>query len=314
MTELVSVVIPTYNYGRFVIEAVESVLAQTYRNIEVIVVDDGSTDDTRERLAPFLDRIRYIYQANQGLSAARNTGIRAACGNWVALLDSDDTWHPRKLEMQMRYLADHPKVALLATRNFSGNKIDWPEVCLESALLAQPVSLLELVFASRFAPSTVLVHKKCFEQMGLFDTQLRAAEDRDMWIRIARHFPIECLELPLCWYRLHGGNMSSAAVRMEVNELKMLRKTFATVVSPRRHLLLWLKTYSYAYYNAVHLYGASRRWFTALDRFLRSLILWPLPYKRSEVGCPLARPRMLAVLLLRMLRLRRPEPMPQAQS
>ena len=102
--ELISVVIPTYNYGHFVTEAVDSVLAQTYRHYEVVVVDDGSTDDTRARLAPYGDRIRYIHQENQGLSAARNTGIRAARGGVIGLLDSDDKWHPRKLETQAAFL------------------------------------------------------------------------------------------------------------------------------------------------------------------------------------------------------------------
>ena len=101
---LVSVVIPTYNYAHFVTGAVESALAQTYPDREVIVVDDGSTDDTRDRLAPFEGRIRYIHQENQGLSAARNTGIRAARGALVAFLDSDDLWHPEKLAVQARYL------------------------------------------------------------------------------------------------------------------------------------------------------------------------------------------------------------------
>ena len=110
--DLVTAVIATYNYGRFVTQAVESVLAQTYGNLEVIVVDDGSDDDTRELLAPYTDRIRYIYQKNQSVAAARNTGIRAASGDLIAFLDADDIWHPQKIEVQMRYLADHPEEAV----------------------------------------------------------------------------------------------------------------------------------------------------------------------------------------------------------
>ena len=106
---LVSVVIPTFNYGHCVVDAVESALGQTYSPVEVIVVDDGSTDDTRARLEPYRDRINYVHQPNQGLSAARNTGIRAARGPLVALLDSDDAFHPRKLELQVAYLRAHPE-------------------------------------------------------------------------------------------------------------------------------------------------------------------------------------------------------------
>src|SRR5690242_14754403 len=112
---LVSVVIPAYNYGRFVGEAVDSVLAQSYPHVETIVVDDGSQDDTRERLAHYGNRIRYIYQQNQGLPAARNTGIRHSSGELIAFLDADDTWHPRKLEIQVRCLTDRPDLGLLAT-------------------------------------------------------------------------------------------------------------------------------------------------------------------------------------------------------
>src|SRR5437016_10401011 len=102
---LISAVIPSYNYGHFITDAIESALGQTYPHVEIIVVDDGSTDDTREQLAPYSERVCYIHQENGGLSAARNTGIRAAKGEWIALLDADDVWHPRKLELQMNCLA-----------------------------------------------------------------------------------------------------------------------------------------------------------------------------------------------------------------
>jgi glycosyltransferase involved in cell wall biosynthesis len=306
--KLVSAVIPTYNYGRFVAEAVDSVLAQGYRDREVIVVDDGSTDDTRQRLAPYLDRIRYIYQDNRGLSAARNAGIGAARGEYVALLDSDDVWHPRKLELQMRYLAEHPDVGLLAAAHVMDRSAGWAAVDGPPADAAVPATLDELVMFARFAPSSVVIRKDCFDAVGLFDTALRSAEDRDMWIRIADRFPVVKLDLPLIFYRVHGASMSNAAARMEENELKVLRKAFTGIRSLRWRLGFRLKTFSYAAYNAAYMYGAARRWLPALGRVLRSFLLWPLPYRRREVDRPLARPKMLAVNLLRLLHLRPPEP------
>ena len=112
---LVSTVIPAHNYGRYVGEAIDSVLAQTYSPVEVVVVDDGSTDDTRARLAPYASMIRYLHQEKGGLSAARNTGIRQANGEWIALLDADDLWHPEKLELQLRSAARLGEVALVGS-------------------------------------------------------------------------------------------------------------------------------------------------------------------------------------------------------
>src|SRR5208337_4579078 len=114
----VSVVIPTYNRGELLIETIESILAQTAKPGEVIVVDDGSTDDTQERLARYADRVRYVRQPNQGVAAARNHGVREARGKWIAFIDSDDVWHPRKLECQLRVLADHPDLGILGTALF----------------------------------------------------------------------------------------------------------------------------------------------------------------------------------------------------
>src|SRR5438876_789956 len=117
----VSVVIPTFNKGCLVAEAVESVLAQTLLPAEIIVVDDGSRDDTRERLAAYRERIQYAFQENRGVSAARNHGVRRATSDLIAFLDSDDVWHPRKLEIQVEALAQNPGLGLLGTASF-----DWP--------------------------------------------------------------------------------------------------------------------------------------------------------------------------------------------
>ena len=111
----VSVVIPTYNYGHFVAEAVESALKQTYPNLEVIVVDDGSNDDTAERLRQFGNQIIYIYQQNKGLSSARNAGIRRATGEWVAFLDADDVWHAEKIAKQLAAVGGDHDIGLIGS-------------------------------------------------------------------------------------------------------------------------------------------------------------------------------------------------------
>jgi len=111
---MVSVVIPTYNRAPYVTMAIESALAQSYQDYEIIVVDDGSTDGTRDVLEPYRDRIRYMYQDNKGVSAARNTGIQESRGEWIAFLDSDDEWLPNKLEIQIGYVKSYPEICLVA--------------------------------------------------------------------------------------------------------------------------------------------------------------------------------------------------------
>jgi glycosyltransferase involved in cell wall biosynthesis len=299
--ELVSVVIPTYNYGRFVPEAVASALAQGYPQVEVIVVDDGSTDDTCERVAPFRDRIRYLYQENRGLSAARNAGIRAARGEIIALLDADDVWHPQKLDVQMRCLAEHPEIDLLASELFTDRRDCWPAVGNPFRLKVLPLALDDLVYRSRFAPSSTLIRKAALEAAGLFDVGLRCVEDRDLWIRFAARFRVAKLLLPLLWYRVHPLSLSAAAARMEEHERRVLLRAFTEVEALRGRPLFWRKARGYAAFNAAHAYRDAGRWLPAAARILRSFLLWPLPFGRGDAEVSCARVRLLVVLLLRVL-------------
>jgi glycosyltransferase involved in cell wall biosynthesis len=303
----VSVVIPTYNYGRFVVDAVNSVLAQTYRDFEIIVVNDGSTDDTEERLKPLLHRIRYIRQDNQGLAAARNAGIRAAAGQWIAFLDSDDQWHPRKLEVQMTYLASHPDVALLAADSLKDVSGGWPDIAEGADPPAERIGLDDIVIRSRFGPSCVVVRKDCFEKTGLFDSSLASAEDRDMWIRIACDFPTVILHVPLWWYRVHSSSMSYHTETMVRSERQVLQKTFAEHASLRRNWLTRLQSYSYFARSSAYSYDTAGHSTKALAQILYSLALWPLPFARRHSLDPLERPKKLVLIVLRMLGLRKPD-------
>ena len=304
---LVSVIIPTYNYGRFVGQAVASALAQSYSPREVIVVDDGSTDDTREALEPYRNSIHYIHQANQGLSAARNTGIRAAEGEFIALLDSDDVWHPRKLEVQMQFLQGRPEVGLLAVDVFTDGRTAWPAF---EPFAAAPVTytLEDMLFMPRFAPSSVVIRRSCLDAVGLFDPALRCVEDRDMWLRLAARFVLAKLPLPLLWFRLHPDSLSTKALPMEEAELRVLRRAFAEAPALRGRWLLRRKAFSHALLASAQTFGASRQWRAALLRVASSLLLWPLPFRRDETGASFIRLRVLSVLLLRALRLRAPDP------
>jgi glycosyltransferase involved in cell wall biosynthesis len=299
------VVIPSFNYGHFVTEAVDSALAQTYAPREVIVVDDGSTDDTRKRLEAYEGRIRYLHQENLGLAAARNAGIRAARGEYVALLDADDIWHPQKLELQMAYLAAHPEVGLLGAERTRNRPARWPALDRAAGLAARPITLEQLVICSRFGPSSVVIARRCFEAVGYFDPALRSVEDRHMWVRIATHFPVHKLRSVLWWYRVHEGSMCYQAQRMEEYETKVLRELLANTRELRGRPLIRQRALGRAAFSATIRYaGAGRHW-VALSRLVQSWIRWPFPFRRSEVRQRLIRPKALVVILLRLLRLKR---------
>ncbi|HET6575601.1 MAG TPA: glycosyltransferase [Fimbriiglobus sp.] len=289
---LVSVVIPTYNYGHCVAEAVDSALGQTYPAVEVLVIDDGSTDDTRQRLAGYGDRIRYIHQPNAGLSAARNTGIRAARGAFVALLDSDDAFHPRKLELQMGYLTSHPEVPFLAADQLDGpTQPPWPT--LTDSPPVRRVGLDELVVKARFGPGGVVVRKDCFDRVGLFDESLRSVEDRDMWIRLATRFSIGLMQSPLWWYRSQPGSMSRNAEKMTHYERVVLDKAFAMPELNRRRLLR-RKAMGLATYSAAYMFVENGRPGTAAKLMAQSVAWWPIPFRPPDVRMPLARARLAA--------------------
>ena len=305
---LISVVIPTYNYGHFVTNAVESVLVQSYANREVIVVDDGSTDNTMQRLQPYLDRIRYIHQDNAGPSAARNRGIGAAAGDWIALLDADDVWHPRKLELQMRCLQEQPPdVGLLATDAFADQRTSWPVLDDADARVIE-YGLEDIVGLCRFGPSSTLIRKSCLVAAGLFDPTLLLVEDRDLWIRLASHCKLAKLSLPLLFYRRHATSLSNKCAKMEGDELRVLDKAFAQNPALRGRWLLARQSYSLAALTSAQTFRSNGHLAAALARMMRSLYFWPLPLRIANNDPYLMRIKVVLSLLQRLLGFRAREP------
>jgi cellulose synthase/poly-beta-1,6-N-acetylglucosamine synthase-like glycosyltransferase len=303
---LVSVIIPTYNYGHFVTTAVDSALAQSYPHREIIVVDDGSTDNTRLVLEPYLDRVTYIYQNNQGLSAARNTGIGASKGELIALLDSDDAWHPRKLDLQVRFLREHPDVGLVASELFSDQRQSWPDVddCATKAMVYQALALEDVVGKARFGPSSAVIRRICLDEVGLFDPTLRCVEDRDMWIRLASRHRLAKLPLPLLWYRLHPQSLSNKAALMEATEKQVLRKAFKQIPGLQGRWLFRRKAFCQAALESSQQFRANGLIGASIIRILWSMLLWPLPLGNEITDVRFLRIRILLNLLLRMLGLR----------
>jgi glycosyltransferase involved in cell wall biosynthesis len=221
----VSVIMPAYNVERYITEAIKSVLNQTYQNYEIIVVDDGSIDNTRQVLDEFLSskgfqieetngrntqyairntRIRYFYQQNQGPAVARNRGVREANGEYIAFLDADDLWLPQKLEKQMNKFKKDSEYGLIHTNRIRIDLNGNPQLT-KQRVIPEGQIFEELLKGNFICCSSVLVKKSCFDVVGLLDEskEVNKAEDYDMWLRIAYRYKCGFINLPLVKYRVN---------------------------------------------------------------------------------------------------------------
>ncbi len=224
----ISVVIPAYNRARYLDTAAATVLAQTWSDLELIIIDDGSQDNTPDvcgRLCEYDSRVRYIRHENKGLPAARNTGIRAATGEFIALLDSDDFWAPTKLAKQLDLFARDQTLGVVycdwASIDQSGHVsqgVNPPDFSLPS--LYEALLFDNVVHGSA---SAVLIRATCFDQVGLFDESLRANEDWDMWLRTAEHYQFAKVPEVLVYLLQHSDQMQRAPLRMADSMMRRLR-------------------------------------------------------------------------------------------
>lgn len=212
----VSVVIPSYNHEKYIRQCVDSVLCQSWRDSEVIVVDDGSTDGTHDILCEFGKKITYIRQENRGTQAARNAGIRVSTGEFVALLDSDDAWLPEKLEQELRIFEIRPDAGLVYSLAYiidSTGEIPSTRQVIGAGLVDTEPAFDQLLVENRVPALTAVVRKACLDEVGLFDETLFGAADWDLWLRIAARWPVVCLEYPLALYRIHESNTTNQFLR-----------------------------------------------------------------------------------------------------
>lgn len=258
---LVSVVIPAYNAENYVRDTIESALAQTFKQYEIIVVDDGSIDNTARVVQEFGDAIRYIYQENKGLSAARNTAIRNSKAEIIALLDADDLWEPNYLEAMIGLIDRYPEAAgvycgfqyIDALGRIVGKpslKVTPPEIFYETLVLE----------GNWLVPCSVLFRKQLAENVGLFDESLMALEDADMWIRLSAHHPFVGIPKALVRYRKHTNNMTKDPKRMIEAGFQL---TVKMVGLPEGDVLTWPKRKIAAYIK--HFQVAARRYLAAGD-------------------------------------------------
>ena len=197
-----------YNHVQFVRQSVESVLNQTYRDFEHIVVDDGSSDGTAEVLKTFGDRIKYIRQENRGTQAAINAGIRESTGEYIAILDSDDAWLPHKLERQLPVFEEFPKTTVVYSHAYAidGNgEMKEGDVLLGGPLNSE-TAFDDLLRHNPIPVLTAVIKRGCLDELGGFTETLRALSDWDLWIRISTRRRFVFIPEPLALYRIHGNN------------------------------------------------------------------------------------------------------------
>lgn len=298
---LVSVIIPTYNRAQYIGEAIESVLAQTYRFVEIIVVDDGSVDNTRKILEAYENKIRYVYQENKGPSIARNLGARLARGQYLAFLDSDDMWHSQKLEIQMDIFSKNKSILAL-----SAIMIDYHEDCMKNAVRFDVYDIRcyhldELLVKQQMATPTVVILKEFFDSCGGFREDLKLCEDHDLWLRMAERTPLHKVMLPLAYFRQLKNSLSAGDRDKTHNTYLDFMKSIYKARYPKLRRKLLPKFLAVYYYQMSIEYTESDKTGLAINSLVKSWI--NSPFKLSEI-CKgrFLRIRRLVVILRNWLR------------
>lgn len=231
----VGVIIPTFNRAVMLKEAIDSVLSQDFQDFELIVVDDGSTDHTAEILNAYRQNITVLRQPNQGVSSARNAGIKAASGSLVAFLDSDDLWLPQKLSHQVDFFNANPEAQICQTE----------EIWIRNNVRVNPKKrhqkLAGMIFEPSLnlclvSPSAVMIRASLFKTVGLFDENLPACEDYDLWLRISCRYPVHLIETPLIIKRGGHPDQLSASPRLDQYRIQSITKVIESgLLSATQH-------------------------------------------------------------------------------
>jgi glycosyltransferase involved in cell wall biosynthesis len=297
----VSVIIPTYNRAEFVRAAINSVLRQTFQSFEVIVVDNGSTDHTKDIVQEFTDsRIKYLrIGVNNGVSPARNLGILHSSGKYVAFLDDDDEWLPEKLQLQVSVMENSPPAVggvytgLYKVERSSGSLIEqikpskrgnlFDELCIENCI---------------GTASTVLLRKECVTKAGLFDENIVVGEEYDLWIRISREFNFECIDKPLVNYSLHMNNatmnyMNSATIDYSdvISGFEAQNKKYGSWFASNS------KAYSERFLSLGVLYCYTGNTTKGREAFLKAIKLYPIGIRHYyNLGLSLLGPKIFKKL------------------
>jgi len=275
----VGVIVPAYNAARYLPKAIESVIAQTFVDWEILLVDDGSTDNTKAVLSPYRERLgsklRYIEQVNRGLPAARNAAIRASDCELLALLDADDIWLPCRLTESVKMLDERPQAGLaygLVTHIDIEDRTSWTFKGNPPPAEGRIASQIYMRKVELPCP-TVTFRRSCVEEVGGFDETMRATEDRDLWLRISLHHEVAFIPKVIALYRVSPQSMSADPMRMLTAQLQFIRKNYGR---PGCGFLARQAAYSRAYKQRAEAFDRRNDRWNAGWSALQAVALYPL--------------------------------------
>jgi glycosyltransferase involved in cell wall biosynthesis len=240
---IVSVIIPAFNCEQYIAECIDSVLVQTFQDFEIIIIDDGSTDDTVSIISEYkYNRIKLFHQNNSGSAAARNYGVTQSSGIWIAFIDADDIWLPDKLQKQLEHCSNH---AWSHTDLFFHGSF-YPKYTKATEFTSKHSGFIlnNLLVENSIGTSSVLIKKEIFEDSGGFNTDLRALQDWDLWLRIAEKYQVCYVDEPLVYYRVHKSSVSRNVRKTLPYHIKLINHVFSQQRIPRQQQKLKCKALS----------------------------------------------------------------------
>ncbi len=272
----VSILTPAFNAAKYLSETIDSVLAQTFQDFEMIIVDDGSTDNTREVAQGYAQKhpgkIRYIYQKNAGPAAARNTAIKNSTGEYLALLDSDDLWMPNRLEEGVAVLDAKPEVGLVHAKTIrlvDGKKLAPLKRHLPS--LSGRIYRNLITRRANISCLTVLFRRSCLEKIGLFDEaqECIGVEDRDLWVRLSKFYKVQFINKEVGYYRIIAAGISRNSERMMKGKIYVIKKNCSSWLLRRLALASVYKEHADEYLQ----HG---QWTEAKRLYADAITTWPV--------------------------------------
>lgn len=275
----ISVIIPTYNRAQLIREAVESVIGQDFSDWELLIIDDGSTDNTREIVGKYGKSVKYVHQENAGPSAARNRGMSCAGGKYIAFLDADDVWLPEKLAIQNKLMENSRSAGIVATGYYVCDRdLNVRETVIRKR---KKVRRRDLLVKNTILTSSVLGRRECILEGGLFNERYRFGEDWDMWLRIASRFEIAYVQEPLCKYRVHSDSITLGMDPRNLEDWRDIIKRSRKSVGSPRELALSNKSLGWFYFNVSYFHQCRNDKKSERKYLAMSLFYWPFdPCKR----------------------------------